>query len=129
MVKPDINSKEDIIQMVDSFYAKVNEDEKLSAIFNEFAGVDWESHLPKMYRFWNTLIFGEMSYKGSPFEKHIPLPVDKSHFEQWIGLFEQNLDEQFEGEKVNEIKSRARAIAWTFETKHAYLRENKGKTS
>ena len=121
ITKPDIQSPADIEQMVHSFYAKVNEDEKLSAIFNDFAKVNWDTHLPKMVRFWNTLIFGAMSYKGSPFDVHIPLPIDKSHFDRWLELFDQNLDEQFEGPKTEEIKTRAKAIGWTFQSKHEYL--------
>ena len=121
ITKPDIQSPADIEQMVHSFYAKVNEDEKLSAIFNDFAKVNWDTHLPKMVRFWNTLIFGAMSYKGSPFDVHIPLPIDKSHFDRWLALFDQNLDEQFEGPKTEEIKTRAKAIGWTFQSKHEYL--------
>ena len=77
--KPDIHTEQDVELMVNSFYAKVNQDPLLSYVFNDFAEVDWQSHLPKMYQFWNTLIFGEQSYKGNPFAAHVPLPVDQSH--------------------------------------------------
>lgn len=64
--KADIRTEQDVELMVDSFYAKVNQDPLLSYVFNDFAEVDWQSHLPKMYQFWSTLIFGVQSYKGNP---------------------------------------------------------------
>lgn len=117
LTKKDIENKEDIKLMVDTFYDKVNKDEMLSAIFNDFSGVNWEKHLPIMYNFWNTLIFGGRDYKGSPFDKHVPLPVNKDHFDKWIELFNENLDEQFEGEITNSVKTRAKTIALTFQYK------------
>ena len=103
--------------MVDSFYKRVNQDPLLSPVFNDFAAVDWEKHLPRMYSFWNTLILGAQSYKGSPFDVHIPLPVNQSHFDRWVALFEQNVDQGFKGSKAEEAKLRARSIAHIFRTK------------
>lgn len=120
--KPDICTEEDVKLMVDSFYAKVNQDPLLSYVFNDFAGVDWQSHLHTMYKFWNTLIFGEQSYKGNPFAAHVPLPVDKTHFERWISLFEENMDELFCGEVAKHTKLRAKSIAYVFSTKLAQIK-------
>jgi len=108
--------------MVNSFYDKVNQDALLSYVFNDFSKVDWDTHLPKMYRFWNTLIFGAQSYKGNPFAMHIPLPVEAKHFERWIALFDKNMDELFAGEVAEETKLRAKSIAHVFQSKLAYLK-------
>lgn len=113
----DLETEDDIKLMVDSFYQKVNEDELLSPIFNDFAGVSWDQHLSKMYNFWNTILFARGDYKGSPFPKHAPLPVSKDHFERWVSLFEKNMDEHFKGEKAEDAKNRARIISWTFQSK------------
>lgn len=115
--KKDIENREDIILMVDSFYDKVNENAKLSAVFNDFAKINWDTHLPIMYNFWSTLIFGEKGYKGNPFAKHIPLPVDEKHFSSWIALFIENMDELFEGEVAEATKLRAKSIAQIFQSK------------
>lgn len=119
--KPDIRTEEDVKLMVDSFYNKVNEDPMLSYVFNDFAEVDWQSHLPTMYKFWNTLIFGEQSYKGNPFAAHVPLPVDQTHFTRWISLFEENMDELFIGEVAEHTKLRAKSIAHIFSSKLAQI--------
>lgn len=122
--KPDIHTEQDVELMVNSFYAKVNQDPLLSYVFNDFAEVDWQSHLPKMYQFWNTLIFGEQSYKGNPFAAHVPLPVDQSHFERWISLFEENMDELFVGEVAEHTKLRAKSIAHIFSSKLAQIKNH-----
>lgn len=115
--KHDITTEEDIKLMVDSFYAKVNKDDLLSYVFNDFAQVDWNTHLPKMYDFWNTLIFAKKAYKGNPFVKHLSLPIQSKHFDKWITLFEENLDELFEGEITEKTKVRANSIAEIFQFK------------
>ncbi len=121
-LKQDIRTEQDIELMVNSFYDKVNQDALLSYVFNDFSKVDWDTHLPKMYRFWNTLIFGAQSYKGNPFAMHIPLPVEAKHFERWIALFDKNMDELFAGEVAEETKLRAKSIAHVFQSKLAYLK-------
>ncbi|WP_185140175.1 group III truncated hemoglobin [Reichenbachiella versicolor] len=120
-IKNDISTEEDIKLMVDSFYARVNENPLLSDVFNGFAKVDWDSHLPRMYQFWEGLILGKQGFKGNPFAVHQPLPINKEHFEQWIGLFVENIDALFEGEVTEQTKLRARSIAHIFESKLSAL--------
>jgi len=115
--KNDISSEKDIKLMVNTFYDKVNKDTLLSYVFNDFSKVDWNSHLPKMYGFWNTLIFAKQEYKGSPFAAHIDLPIQTEHFDRWITLFEETLDQLFEGEITEKTKLRANSIAQVFQHK------------
>jgi hemoglobin len=116
-MKKDLESREDVKLMVDSFYEKVNRDKLLGPIFNDFAGVNWDSHLEKMYDFWNTILFARGNYKGSPFPKHAPLPIQKEHFDRWIKVFHENMDEHFEGPKATDAKSRVVIIGYTFHSK------------
>ncbi len=110
----DLNTHDDIVTLVDGFYDKVNRDALLGPIFNEVAGVDWAAHLPTMYRFWESMLFGAGSYEGAPFPKHAVLPVQQAHFERWLSLFAQTVNENFSGPKSEEAKSRAVCIADTF---------------
>ena len=114
-MKPDIENEEDIKQLVDTFYDHVNLDDKLGPIFNDFAQIDWDHHLPVMYTFWSTVLFGSMAYKGQPFPKHMRLPISKEHFDRWIALFTQTVDELFEGVRAVEIKQKALSIAQVFQ--------------
>lgn len=121
-MKPDLKTDEHIRLMVDSFYDKVNQDEILSYVFNDFSKVNWEEHLPRMYAFWNKILFAKGDYKGNPFQKHIPLPVEKAHFDRWITLFDQNMDEHFQGSVAEDAKLRARSIAHIFQSKLAFIK-------
>jgi len=113
----DISCLDDIKLLVDSFYAKVKQDELLSVIFNPVIGNHWPQHQEKMYRFWQSLLLGERTYSGTPLQHHLKLPVEKKHFDRWLQLFELTLDEHFSGEKTNEAKSRAASIAALFQFK------------
>jgi hemoglobin len=113
----DIATEQDIKTLVDSFYAKVNQDELLGPVFNEVARVNWDHHLPTMYRFWSTLLLHSMTYRGKPFPKHEVLPVRKEHFERWVSLFCQTVEEHFEGPKAREARGYALSIADTFQSR------------
>jgi len=114
-MKPDITNRADVEQLVNSFYAKVNENQTLSPIFNEVAKVDWPHHLPKMYSFWSSLLLGEQSYTGNPMIKHIDLSrqteMTELQFSTWLILFTETVNELYEGDKAEEAKSRAANIA------------------
>lgn len=110
----DIETPEDVKTLVDAFYAKVNRDELLAPIFNEIAQVDWAEHMPKMYSFWESMLFRTGNYQGAPFPKHAILPVEQAHFERWLGLFVETIDENFNGLKSEQAKNSAVSIADTF---------------
>ena len=122
-----ITQLEDIKQLVDTFYRRVREDELLGPVFEEKIQENWPRHLDIMYRFWQTLLLEEHTYYGSPFIKHIPLPIDAQHFARWLDLFHQTVDELFAGEKAEEAKWRASRMAEMFEYKLNYLRRNSTK--
>lgn len=120
----EIISIADIRVLVDAFYGKVRKDELLKDIFNNVIGDNWPTHLEKMYRFWQTVLLGEHTYSGMPFPPHAKLPVGKEHFERWLLLFYQTIDEHFEGEKADEAKWRAQKMAEMFHYKIEYFRNN-----
>lgn len=113
----EIKGRAEVVELVDAFYDKVKKDELLSPIFNEVARVNWETHLPKMYNFWDSLLFGAQNYKGKPFDHHLPLPLIIRHFDRWVYLFYETLDERFEGEKAEEARVKATNIAGVFRFK------------
>jgi hemoglobin len=110
----DITDRQDIIRLVNAFYEKVKGDGLLHPVF---AHVDWPAHLPVMYNFWSSILFGDRSYDGSPFQKHMHLAIGAEHFEQWLKLFNQTVDGFFEGPSADEIKDRAKSIAGVFQYK------------
>ena len=57
--KKDIESREDIIAFVNRFYNKVEADPVIGYIFTDIAKVNWDHHLPRMYDFWESVLFGK----------------------------------------------------------------------
>ena len=79
--------------MVDTFYARVREDDLLGPVFAEAIGSDWEPHLKKMKAFWSSVLLASRTYKGNPMIAHLQLPLLKaSHFERWLQLWSETAD-------------------------------------
>ena len=118
----DIQQIEDIHLLVDTFYGKIRSDDLLAEIFEEVVQNNWTPHLEKMYGFWQTVLLGELAYRGSPFLPHMNLPVEKQHFDRWLSLFFETVDSLFTGEKAEEAKWRANRMADMFYSKIRYYR-------
>ena len=110
----EIQTRSDIILLVDRFYEKVKQDQLLAPVF---AHLDWPKHLPIMYNFWSSMLLGDQSYLGNPFQKHVGLPIGPQHFEQWLRIFTTTIDENFTGAIAEEAKGRAQSIAGIFQHK------------
>ena len=113
----DIEGIKEIKLFVDAFYDKVRKDDLLGPVFEAKLAGHWDAHLARMYDFWNTILFSQGSYKGSPYQKHETLPVKKDHFDRWLKLFEEVLRSNFEGKQTDETIQRAKVIGWTFWSK------------
>lgn len=113
--RPDIAGRADIVALVDTFYARVRADARLGPIFDEVAAIDWATHLPRMYDFWETVLFGGSAYHGNPLAAHLALaartPLGAAEFAQWLRLFDQSVDELFAGPLATDVKLRAARIA------------------
>lgn len=114
-MKKDIQTKEDIIQLVNVFYDKVRKNDILGYIFDEVAKTNWVEHLPVMYSFWGSILLGEKSFSGNPMKKHIELDeitdMTDKEFSEWLRIFYATIDELFEGQTAEEAKARAQNIA------------------
>jgi hemoglobin len=124
MNKKKIATVQDVRLMVDTFYGEVRKDALLGPIFNQVIQDRWPEHLEKMYRFWQTVLLQEHTYKGSPFAPHARLPLQAVHFERWKLLFFATLDGLFDGEKAEEAKFRASKMAEMFQLKIAFIQQH-----
>ena len=113
--KPDIRGRIEIEQLVNAFYERVRRDEILAPIFDEVAETDWVNHLPKMYAFWETVLFRTGNYCGNPLAAHARLvaltDMGRDKFDRWLTLFTTTVDEHFSGERAEHIKSCAADMA------------------
>ena len=114
-MKNDINSRGDVERLVTKFYEKVIADPLIGPIFTEVVQVNWEKHLPVMFNFWENALFYTGNYSGNPMMSHQRLneifPLQEQHFNQWVLLFTETVDELFEGEKANLAKQKALSIS------------------
>ena len=92
----DLDTPEEIAEMVRRFYADVTQDELLGPMFNEVARVDWSDHLPKLSAFWCRALLGQPGYQGNPFRAHLLVHAQRqftrAHFERWLSLFHETLE-------------------------------------
>lgn len=122
----DIATTDDVAVLVHSFYASVRADDLIGPIFNQRIGERWPEHLDKLVGFWSTVLLEVQAYSGAPFAPHANLPIDASHFERWLQLFKQTLDQHFSGPKANEAFERASKMGQMFQYKLDYLRNQGG---
>lgn len=120
----DIRSRNDIVQLLKAFYKKVYLDEALRPFFTEVVNVDVASHVELLADFWESVLFGKEGYQGNPMRIHEALherrALESQHFERWIALFCQTIDEAWFGLNSNRLKTRARGIATLMRTKLAH---------
>ncbi|MGL1886474.1 MAG: group III truncated hemoglobin [Reichenbachiella sp.] len=116
-----LENREDIILLVDTFYKKATTDHVIGHFFTEVIQLDFEKHMPKMYDFWETTLFHVGAYKGNPMQVHHDLsaksPLKKEHFDQWLKMWLETIDELFEGPKAESAKQRATSIATMMQIK------------
>lgn len=114
-MKKDIENMDDIKLLVNTFYDKAIKNESLGHIFTDVAKVNWAHHLPIMYLFWDSVLFGKAGYTGNPMDAHFRLnqkiTLTAQNFNIWKDLFRETVDDFFEGEIADEAKKKAVSIA------------------
>jgi hemoglobin len=115
----DITDRRDVACLVNVFYDRVRDDDILGPIFDDIAHVDWATHLPRMYDFWESVLFARATFKGAPLVVHRALaqrtPLTAAAFDRWIALFQSTVDDLFSGPMAEHAKNSARRIAATME--------------
>lgn len=107
----DILNEEDVTLLVHTFYAKVREDALLGPIFEPIIKNNWAPHLSRMVDFWSTILLYTRKYKDDPMPKHMQLPVEQRHFDRWLLLFNETLNNLFTGTVTENARLRAASIA------------------
>lgn len=103
-----------IERLVRTFYARVQEDDLLAPVFAARIS-DWGPHLQQMCAFWSSVALMTGRYHGRPMAKHLPLPVDRRHFDRWLALFEETAREICPAAAAEHFIERAHRIAESLE--------------
>ncbi|MBX7045223.1 MAG: group III truncated hemoglobin [Ignavibacteria bacterium] len=127
----ELNTTSDIEFLIVEFYKKVVADDLIGKFFTIVVNFNWDLHIPIMVSFWETVLFGKSSYKGNPMIKHIELnklsKLEEVHFERWIKLWKETVNENFTGLKAAEAISKAETIAKLMQSKITQKIEISGK--
>jgi hemoglobin len=68
-----------------------------------------------MKSFWSSVALMTGRYHGRPMEAHLRLPVDATHFDVWLKIFEKTAHEVCPPEAAAHFIERARRVAESME--------------
>lgn len=110
-VHPSITAQQ-ISELVERFYTRVMDNERLSPIFAKHAGKHWNQHLDTMKRFWRSVLLRTGEYKGKPVVVHQKLDaIGTDDFAVWLSLFTATSQEIFTTEASALVVQSAERIA------------------
>ncbi len=76
---------------------------------------DWAAHITKLCSFWSSVVLMFDRYHGSPMQMHLSLPIERSHFDRWLALFEETATNLCRPDAAAHFVERARGIADSIE--------------
>ena len=124
--RPDLEPGAAVERLVNTFYDAAKQDPVLGPVFGAIIGDDWSAHLPVMYTFWDSVVFGLGGYKGQAVAKHIDIdrkmPLNEAHFGRWIGLWNATVDSLHAGPNAELAKSKANMMLQLIKFKVDYAR-------
>ena len=112
--RADITGIKDIEILVETFYGQARKDPQIGTYFNDLIEIDWDSHFPRMFTFWESVLFGTASYQGNAMTPHFKLhqlkPFVSEDFDKWYQIWEETVDKLFDGPMAENAKEKAKSI-------------------
>ncbi|MDY0330270.1 MAG: group III truncated hemoglobin [Thiomonas sp.] len=103
-------------RLVRRFYGLARLDPDLGPIFDAQI-VDWEAHFARMVDFWASVGLLAGRYHRNALAAHRAMELRPEHFERWLGLFDQALQEQVSAPARDHLLTIARRIAATLSSR------------
>lgn len=114
--RKEIQGPEEIRLLVNTFYYRAKKDDLLSVFFAH--GMGNRPHaLEPLYAYWENILMEEEITGEMPFPKHADLPLTHQHFDRWLSLFLQTVDDLFIGVVAERAKFRAIKMCEVFRYK------------
>ena len=124
-MKSNINNRKDIRKLITVFFEKLLNHEEFRQIFFEVAQIDILDHIETSMDFWESALFQTRKYKNELIETHLALHykyrLENKHFDEWLKIFNQSVDEMFEGEIAGIAKQKAYSLATIIKMKIDHL--------
>jgi hemoglobin len=128
-MKKDIETREELEELLRAFYKKAFADELIGHFFTEVVPLDLKTHIPVIANFWESVAFNKPNYRKNVMEVHQHIhhlsKIKKEHLDRWVKIFTETLEESFEGAKTELMKQRARSIATLMDIKLNHDQINK----
>ncbi|MFI5809040.1 group III truncated hemoglobin [Streptomyces sp. NPDC051561] len=113
----DLESRADIDALLRRFYAIAFEDPLIGRYFTEIAGVDLETHLPRVTDFWESALLRSAEYRRNALTPHKQLhrisPLGAEHFGRWLQLWRAAIDGMYAGPNAERAKAQGERVAKT----------------
>ena len=120
-MKKDIENRNDLLLLMQEFYKKLLADDSINYLFTAVAKINLDHHFPVLVDFWDSVLFQSGTYQKNAMQPHLALhqksPLEKHHFNTWLGYFKTTVDELFDGQNAFVIKERATSIATVMQIK------------
>ena len=111
----DIQNQKDLYLLVDEFYKKLLSDDSISYIFTDVVKIKIEEHLPILVTFWSQAILGTGGYTHNLTQIHLDVNAKEylspELFKIWLNHFNATVNENFKGDKAEQIKTQALNLA------------------
>jgi hemoglobin len=113
----DLDSEDEIVEMVTRQYVDVGQDELLQPYFDFGPGfIDWQAHIRTVADYWCHVLLFAPGYEIDTIENHRHLhesaPFTPAHFDRWLQVFHDTVDGGWSGPKASEANKKATGMAW-----------------
>lgn len=119
----DIETREDILFIMRTFYEKLLADESINFYFTKITDVDkhLEHHFEILSTFWEQSLFMKGGYSNNMFQIHRDLhekhALKKEHYEAWLNHLHLSIDLNFKGKYAEQMKTSALSMATVMQIK------------
>ena len=105
-------TSEQISDLVEQFYERVQLDKRLAPIFKRRIPGDWGPHLQIMKGFWRSVLLKTGEYNGRPVPAHVKIGrLVEDDYRAWLTLFKATVAEVFEPDAQPIVIEAAERIA------------------
>jgi len=110
----DIETRLDIEKLMTAFYDKAFADDLIGHYFTDVTHLNLEKHLPVIVNFWETILLKSNNYHNNAMEAHRHIhslsPFKAEHFQRWVKIFTETVDELFRGDIAENAKLKATSV-------------------
>ena len=113
----DLDSREEIFEMVTRQYAVVVQDDALAPYFTFDGGFpDWQALIAAVADFWDHVLLYAPDYPVDPIERHREVhdrrALTAEALDRWLEIFHETIDTGWSGPNANRAKKRGTGLAW-----------------